>query len=426
MLAAKDPPMKGLRISRDTQLEPRVYSLPEGIIIDSDNVTLDGQGATLVGIDKTGSGISVSGRKNIVIKNLRVINYYHGLSIRQSRDIEISNCTITGTAEIESNTLFLDIWKPAAESYGGAIFLEQVTGAKIHDNDLQHQMNGVLSYQCQGLDVTDNVANYCSGFGFHLFETCDSIFTHNYADYCCRYYLSAASSHLGADAAGFLIVYKSCNNVFKRNYARLGGDGFFLTGLTPDGIEVGCNDNLFEANDASYSPNNAFEGVFSKGNIYRGNKANNSNYGFWLGFSSDCILEDNQMYSNRQAGIAVENGINFKVFKNDIQNNNHGILIWTRFYDFLKTVPNMNTTSRDWLIEGNRLLQNKKGIRIAANQNHGIRALERELSDIAPNHHVIQNNEIRDNSIGIELEKAEGTQLNRNALQNLYADVTEI
>jgi len=417
--------MDGFTVNKDTQLEPQIYILPEGITIDVDNVTLDGHGGTIMGTDKTGAGIKVVGRKNIVIKNLHILNYYHGISVKQSTGIEISNCAITLTTEIQSNTLFLDIWKPASDSYGGAIFLEQVTDAKIHDNDLQHQMNGILSYQCKRLDIANNLANYCSGFGFHLFETSDSTFANNYADYCCRYYLSEAGSHLGADAAGFLIVHGSCNNVFRKNYARLGGDGFFLAGLTPNGIDVGCNNNLFEENDASYSPNNAFEGVFSKGNIYRRNKANHSNYGFWLGFSRDCTLEDNQIYNNRQAGIAVENGVNFKVLNNDIQNNNHGILIWTRLYDFLKTLPDINVTSRDWLIERNKLIQNRKAIRLAANQNHGVSGLGRELSPIAPNNHVIQNNEIRGNVIGVELEQAKDTQMDGNNLDNLVADLDE-
>jgi parallel beta-helix repeat protein len=417
--------MNGLTINKDTQLEPKVYLLPDGITIDSDDVTLDGQGATIMGIDKTGKGIRVSGRKNIVIKNLRVLNYYHGISIQNSTGLEICNCKITGTAEIQSNSLFLDIWKPETDSYGGAIFLEQVTDAKIHDNDLGHQMSGMLCYQCKRLDVTRNLANYCSGFGFHLFETCDSTFTENYADYCCRYYLKDNSSHLGADAAGFLIVHRSCNNVFRKNNARLGGDGFFLAGLTPDGIDVGCNNNWFEENDASHSPNNAFEGVFSRGNIYQGNKANHSNYGFWLGFSRDCVLKDNQIYYNRQAGIAVENGITFKVIENDIQNNTHGILIWTRSYDFLKTVPNLNETSRDWLIERNKILHNKKGVRIAANQNHGIRGLDGEKSSVIPRDHMIRNNEIQGNIIGIELENVKETHIHQNILSNLVSNLGE-
>jgi len=417
--------MNGLRIDKDTQLEPQLYLLPEGITIDSNDITLDGYGATIMGINKTGEGIRVSGRKNIIIKNLRVMDYYHGISIKKSKEIEIANCTITSTAEIQSNTLFLDIWKPAVEAYGGGIYLEEVTDAKVHHNDLQHQMNGLLSYQCRRLEVINNLANYCSGFGIHLFETSDSILANNYADYCCRYYLSDSGFHLGADATGFLIVHGSCNNIFRKNFARLGGDGFFLAGLTPAGIDVGCNNNLFQENDASYSPNNAFEGVFSKGNIYQGNKANHSNYGFWLGFSSACTIQDNQIYNNRQAGIAVENGVGFKVLGNDIQNNTHGILIWTRFYDFLKTIPNINATSSDWLMERNRLIQNRKAIRIAANQNHGVQALDRELSSIPPNHHTIQNNEIRDNLIGIELEKVKDTLTNQNIMNNLVTNVDE-
>ena len=418
--------MNELRITKDTQLEPTIYMLPEGIIIDSDNVTLDGRGATIIGTDKTGAGIRVSGRNNIVIKNLRVMNYYHGISIKESRKLEIMNCTVTSTAEIQSNTLFLDIWKPVADAYGAAIFLHEVSDAGIHDNDLQHQMNGILSYHCQNLDVRNNNANYSSGFGFHLYDTSESTFADNYADYCCRYYLSDGGSHLGADAAGFLIIYNSCNNIFRKNYARLGGDGFFLAGLTPGGIDVGCNNNLFEENDASYSPNNAFEGVFSRSNIYRGNKASHSNYGFWLGFSSDCTLTNNQIYGNRQAGIAVENGVHFAVRDNDIQNNTHGILIWNRSYDFLKNVPNMNVTSSDWVVERNRLFQNMKAIRIAADQNHGVYPLQEEKSSVPPHHHVIQNNEIRENVIGIELEKITDTQTDQNVMNNLVANTRDI
>src|SRR6266545_1677879 len=106
--------MNGLVINKDTQLESKVYILPDGITIDADDVTLDGNGATIMGTDKTtGRGIKVSGRKNIIIKNLRVIDYYYGISVQKSTGIEIVGCTITLTTEIQSNTLFLDIWKPA-------------------------------------------------------------------------------------------------------------------------------------------------------------------------------------------------------------------------------------------------------------------------------------------------------------------------
>jgi parallel beta-helix repeat protein len=145
-----------------------------------------------------------------------------------------------------------------------------------------------------------------------------------------------------------------------------------------------------------------------------------------LGFSSDCVLQDNQIYNNRQAGIAVENGVHFEVSDNDIRNNNHGILIWTRSYEFLKTVPNINITSSGWQIQNNKLIQNKKAIRIAANQDHGIRALEKEKSSVLPNNHVIQSNEIRGNVIGIELDQTRDTEVQANVLDNLVTNFAKI
>jgi hypothetical protein len=82
----------------------------------------------------------------------------------------------------------------------------------------------------------------------------------------------------------------------------------------------------------------------------------------------------------------------------------------------------MNPTSSDWLIERNKLIQNKKAIRIAANQNHGVRPLDGEKASILPNNHVIQKNEIRENNIGIELEQVKDTKTNQNTMNNLVAD----
>jgi parallel beta-helix repeat protein len=42
------------------------------------------------------------------------------------------------------------------------------------------------------------------------------------------------------------------------------------------------------------------------------------------------ILEGNQVSGNRQAGIATENGIHFKVSGNTFQGNGHGVLLWSK------------------------------------------------------------------------------------------------
>lgn len=425
-------PTDDLKITQDTKLKPGVYHLPHGICIAADGVTLDGNGAVLVGRDRSGCGVSLLNRQDVAIKNLHILEYKHGIVARGCRNLTIAGCTVTATAEVPANTIFLNVWLPLEQAYGGGILLAESEDIIVDGNDLQHQMNGMLSYGCRRLTVTHNNASYCSGWGFHLYETCDSLYEDNTADYCCRWEpRGPRRGHLGADAAGFLIIFSSCRNIFRRNLARLGGDGFFLAGLSPAYQAVPCNDNLFEENDASWSPNIAFEATFSAGNIYRSNYANHCNYGFWLGFSRGGVLEDNQMIGNHQAGIAVENGFDFKVRRNLFQDNGHGVLLWSKHIpEFLPAVP-ANNTSYNWHIEQNEFIGNRKAIRIAANQDHGVRpyrvpAGETLAGWLRPHDHFVRANRFQDNEIGLETHHTDKTMIEANSFQgSLVSDHSE-
>ena len=410
--------------------------MPRGLRIAGDGITLDGHGATLIGDNRQGAGITVEGHTGVTIRNLRVRDFYHGIVARQAHDLTIESVQCTSTAEVAANTVFLDIWRPAQEAYGGGVLLVEVENAEIHDNDWQHQMNGLLAYGCRRLIVRRNNSSYCSGFGIYLHETCDSVFEENHADYCCRYEprdkptpLVGAHScgHMGADAAGFVIVQRSCRNVFRRNFARLGGDGFFLAGRNTAGDDVGCNDNLFEENDGSLSPNIAFEATFSTGNIFRRNWADRSNFGFWLGYSTRNVIEGNRMLFNRQAGIAAEHAVACQVRDNDFQSNGHGVLLWTRYVrEFYDGLPD-NRTVRDWLIEHNHFCRNGTAIAILADRDHGIRPApdaERGIPELRPRGHVIRENDIQDNRVGIHLACADGTVIEQNKInKNVEADL---
>jgi parallel beta-helix repeat protein len=430
------PTNGGLVIRENTRLEPGVYYLPEGITIEAPGVTLDGNGATILGDNRQGVGVSVLGQTGVTVRNLRIRDYYHGIVARGADGIVIEQNQITSTAEVGANTIFLDIWRPANDPYGGAILLDRVDGADILDNDLQHQLNGLLTYHCTRLNVRRNVASYNSGFGFHLFNTCESVFEENWADFCCRYeprdkgrvVVGAGSvGHMGADSTGFLIIYGSCRNVFRKNFARLSGDGFFLAGRNPAGEDVGSNDNLFEENDGSLSPNIAFEATFSSGNIFRNNWADRCNFGFWLGYSSRNVLEGNRMLFNRQAGIAVEHGVDFEVRRNDFQSNGHGILLWTRRIKAFWDDAHTNRTIRNWLIEDNRFLHNDHAIAIRADRDHGIRLLpeaERGCEDVRPRDVTIRGNDIQDNRVGIHVHHADHTVIEKNKInRNVEADI---
>lgn len=415
-------PTDGLVLREDTVFAPGVYHLPSGITIAADGVTLDGNGAVLVGSRQQGQGIRVAGRSGVTVTNTRLRDYYHGIYARGGRSLTLTHNQITATAELAPNSLFLDIWRGPDAAYGGAIFLWEVTDSLVAENDLQHQQSGLLTYHCTRLTVRQNQASYCSGVGLHLYGTCESLFEANTADYCCRFEPRPGErhfGHMGADAAGVVAVRGACRNVFRRNTARLGGDGFFLAGLTPDGQALGCDDNLFEENDGSLSPNIAFEATFCRGNVFRDNYADRSNYGFWLGFSWDTVIENNRIALNRQAGVAVENGHGFSVRGNRFQGNGHGLLIWTRPTPPLAARFAAHETSYRWTVEGNAFQGNGTGVRIAADKDHGIRPLPAEEAGqpaTRPRDHVLRQNTIQDNRVGIELVHADRTIVEDNLL----------
>ncbi len=423
-------PTNGMVISEDTQFQPGTYLLPDGLIIEKNGITLDGNGAHLIGEDHQNAGVKLSGIGDITIKNLQISGYRHGIRVSDSHNLTIKHCRIKDTAEIAANTTFLDIWRDANNPYGSAILLAGVRHSQIVNNDLQDQMHGLLTYYCRDLTVTGNNASYNSGFGFHLYETSHSRFINNWADYCCRFAIhQGGKGHLGADSAGFLIVHRSSNNVFQGNHARMSGDGFFLAGLSPDYAHVPCNDNLFEENDASYSPNNAFEATFSQGNRFLNNRASHSSYGFWLGYSRESEVSGNQIIHNRHAGIAAENAINMEVNGNTLQDNRFGLLIWSKTIpEFLQAVP-ANDTSKFWRVYNNTFHRNGTGIRIAANQDHGQLPLTtRGSTGISttprPHDHEINQNVISENRIGIQSLDTDRTIIKDNTFElNLSSDI---
>src|SRR6266511_5325139 len=116
-------PTDGMAIREDTSLAPGVYHLPRGIRIEADGVTLDGSGALLIGSEREGRGVSLEGRSGVTIRNLRLREYYHGIHARGGRGLTVEGNQISSTAEAAPNTVFLDIWRGAEASYGGAVLL---------------------------------------------------------------------------------------------------------------------------------------------------------------------------------------------------------------------------------------------------------------------------------------------------------------
>jgi parallel beta-helix repeat protein len=287
----------------------------------------------------------------------------------------------------------------------------------VRENDLQHQQNGLSLYHCTGVQVEANDASYCSGWGLHLYDSCDNVLEGNFADFCNRIYRrDNGGEHVGADAAGLLMSWNSCRNVVRKSSFRGGGDGVFVAGYRHPGQIAPCNDNLFEENDGALSPNIAFEATFCSGNIFRKNRASDGNYGFWLGFSVNTTVEENTIDRNRRAGVAIEHGHDNRILGNRLHENRNGIQLWSGGErEFTTTFPDRRD-SYATEIRGNTFERNRVGV-----LHYTGTEWETKPGAIHGHGYRIAANRFADNRLGIHLADARDSRIG----ENVYAENVE-
>ena len=400
-------PRDGMTITKSVTLQPGTYVLPKGLVISADNITLDGNGATLTG-KGAGQAVLLAKRKGVTITNLKISTYKWGIVANDCENLTIEKCRVRDTHEVDPDNVWLNIRQPADDPYGAAVLFRNVKDSRIAESDVQHQQNGISLYDCSKITVEKNNASFQSGWGIHLNNTSDSVIQDNLADWCDRIHKRGERAYYpGADAAGLLMVINSSRNKILRNMLRGGGDGVFIAGYM-ENRKTPCNDNLFEDNDCSYSPNNAFESTFCQGNIFRNNRANNSNYGFWLGYSWENVIENNEVRGNRIAGYATEHGYENIIRGNRFSQNLRGIALWSRSEsDFRAEFPGTRATARN-RIERNSFVGNGVGLLIKRDGS----VVER-----SPYEERIENNDFTGNGVGAILMNARDCVVQGNRFQ---------
>ena len=396
-------PENGMVITTDTQFAPGVYVLPDGIQIAADNITISGQNTMLVSPVQKGAGIHAAGHSNLTIRDLSISGYYYGIRLDHCPNPTIERVTIRNTHEIEGIGTFLRLWLPLEEAYGGAILLHDVTGGTVRECDLQHQMNGVLLYLCNGVTVDQINASFNSGWSVYLSQTMESTIQDNQLDFCNRVFkVGDGASRAEADAAGIVLVKSASRNKILRNSCLAGGDGIFVAGYEHPGMIDPCNDNLFEENDCRLSPNNAIESTFSQGNVFRKNNCSRSNYGLWLGYSWENTLEDNLVELNRFSGIALEHGFDFMMQNNQIRHNGEGVRLFTRgVLEYWRG----HEVTYNVTLENNHITGNRSGILAYTGD---------ETTDEECHHFHLKHNTFHDNRVGAYFRRVQNCQVEDN------------
>ncbi len=292
-------PRAGLIVTSSLELAPGLYHLPDpgdgALRITGDELVLDAQGAVLDGGGRGGTGIVLYGRRRVILRNLVVRGYAWALEAINCEELVIEHCDFSNNGGSEGT--FLDINRTEATAGGGLRFVH-VNQSRITRIRAQHQDVGIDLIACRGFVIADCDLSYNTAWGIRLHGSSDCRLERNRAHHVNR------CGGTGCDAAGILLTNGSHRNLVVGNDLRWSGDGFFLGNQ----FSPPSNDNVIVGNDGSYSPNNAFEATFSRGNVFRRNRACFSNFGFWLGFSTDTVLEENLITDNRCDGVHWEHG----------------------------------------------------------------------------------------------------------------------
>ena len=315
------------------------------IIIKGDDITLDLNGATLLGTESgadpdraAGVAIRVEGGSNITIKGGAIHGYRVNILARGTKGLTIDGVDagsswkprLYSLVEHESIADWLSFHHNEKDEwlrYGAGVYLDGVSGGEIRGVRAEQGMNGLMLTRCDHLRIHDNTIQFNSGLGIGLYRSSDNRILHNRLDYNVRGY-SNGFYWRGQDSADLLLFEQSSRNVVAYNSATHGGDGLFLWAgqSTMDTGEGGANDNLFFGNDFSFAPANAMEATFSR-NLFVGNRAEGSDYGLWGGYSFESAVVGNCFLRNR-LGVAIEHGQDNVIASNRFDGSVTAIRLW--------------------------------------------------------------------------------------------------
>ncbi len=140
--------VSGCEVKEDVTFSPGTYLVPDGISVTADNVKLDCNGAVLDSNGAGVTGIAVTGRQNVQIKNCAVINNQNGMVIDLSNDISVLysvfSLSIDNGAWIKnSQRIYLEKNTISQTQWG--VRFDTVTDSKLADNLITQNQNGQLS-----------------------------------------------------------------------------------------------------------------------------------------------------------------------------------------------------------------------------------------------------------------------------------------
>ena len=155
-------PSDGMNLIQDTVLCTGTYNLPNGINVTANDVTLDCNGASLVG-SGISNGIEVRGYKGVTVRNCNVSSYDDGIVFIETDNSVIEDNVAQGNRDgiLHHNATFISysgiVRRNKVHGSGAlGIFLQRLDGNQIYDNEITNSGYGIYSWYMDNSFVDNN------------------------------------------------------------------------------------------------------------------------------------------------------------------------------------------------------------------------------------------------------------------------------
>jgi parallel beta-helix repeat protein len=222
-------------------------------IITADDVVLDGNGFNITG-DLSGSGVSASGRNNIIIKNFSGINdFFYGVYFEGSSNNNLTNI-ITNSNQgygiyLWLNSHYINLADIIANSNGfsGVYFFQSLNNTLSNITTNENGFYGVDASLVENSNLTNIITNSNDAGGIYLYSSSENIFKN-----------VTANSNEGD---GILVSFSS-NNLFL-NLTLNKGRGIRLNSFSNNNsfLDISMESDIGSSLNLDGGSNNTFENL---------------------------------------------------------------------------------------------------------------------------------------------------------------------
>ncbi|MGI0072586.1 MAG: right-handed parallel beta-helix repeat-containing protein [Nitrosotalea sp.] len=143
--------------------------LTEGVVIGSNNITLDGNGHTISGT--SGNGILLEVRTGVTVKNVNVKNFDTGINADNSIGVTLSGDTITSSTTFGISVSYsnqIKVTGNAVSNSGHGIYFVHSTQNTISNNSVSNNNDAITLSLTDNSSVSGNTVSNNSGNGILL------------------------------------------------------------------------------------------------------------------------------------------------------------------------------------------------------------------------------------------------------------------